>query len=362
LPYTPENPDRLLKYAIRVAKENDGEINILRVITVPNQTPLSAGVAFAESAKKAFAPLDKILDKEEVLNHYLVRISHDWTEAILATIEEQRIDLVVTDFETLRTNKKLQTLATCNIIAIHTTGSGMDDVVLSSPANNDNNNITNTRTIAENNNINNNNNAPSSGKKNLVVVYDSGNHSDAVLKVTSWLEHTGQFKVNVLAITDKEKMLRQEQEYQDIKIRDSGITEKNPAAVAAVASEKEKENKDQNYEQEREKKLEIDKNVAKELEKEEFLENVGIEYNRVILTEESERNPTQSARLIMSAINMSNPDIIVTGASIGKFDVFNNQQFMTLIDRLECPVIVAKAFTIPGVSRIQASLMRMLGK
>jgi hypothetical protein len=89
---------------------------------------------------------------------------------------------------------------------------------------------------------------------------------------------------------------------------------------------------------------------------------VGIEYNRVILTEESERNPTQSARLIMSAINMSNPDIIVTGASIGKFDVFNNQQFMTLIDRLECPVIVAKAFTIPGVSRIQASLMRMLGK
>ena len=33
IPYTPENPDRLLKYAIRVPRENDGEINMLRVIT-----------------------------------------------------------------------------------------------------------------------------------------------------------------------------------------------------------------------------------------------------------------------------------------------------------------------------------------
>ena len=336
LPYTPENPDRLLKYAIRVAKENDGEINILRVITVPNQTPLSAGVAFAESAKRAFAPLDKILDKEEVLNHYLVRISHDWTEAILATIEEQRIDLVVTDFETLRTNKKLQTLVTCNIMAIHTTGSGMDDIVLSSTPSS-----TDDTPIAENNN-----NMPRQEKKNLVVVYDSGNHSDAVLKVTSWLEHTGQFKVNVLAITDKEKLLRQEQEYQDIKIRDGSIKKKD----------------DTQSEQEQRKKRDEGDDIVKELEKEEFLENVGIEYNRVILTEESERNPVQSARLIMSAINMSNPDIIVTGASIGKFDVFNNQQFMTLIDRLECPVIVAKTFTIPGVSRIKASLTRFIGK
>ena len=89
LPYTPENPDRLLKYAIRIAKEKDGEISILRVITVPFQTLLSAGAAFADTAKRAFDPLEKILDKENVLNHYLVRISHDPTEAILATIEEQ---------------------------------------------------------------------------------------------------------------------------------------------------------------------------------------------------------------------------------------------------------------------------------
>src|SRR5918992_429398 len=63
IPYTPEDPDRLLKYAIRIAKETGGEINILRVITVPNQTPLSAGVAFADTAKRSFEPLEKILDR-----------------------------------------------------------------------------------------------------------------------------------------------------------------------------------------------------------------------------------------------------------------------------------------------------------
>jgi basic amino acid/polyamine antiporter, APA family len=46
LPYTPENPDRLIQYAIKVAKEKDDEINILRTIRVPPQTPLSAGIAF----------------------------------------------------------------------------------------------------------------------------------------------------------------------------------------------------------------------------------------------------------------------------------------------------------------------------
>ena len=64
IPYTPENPDRLIKYAIRVAKEKDGEINIIRTITVPHQTPLSAGIAFMDSARKTFDPLEEILNKE----------------------------------------------------------------------------------------------------------------------------------------------------------------------------------------------------------------------------------------------------------------------------------------------------------
>jgi APA family basic amino acid/polyamine antiporter len=313
MPYTPENPDRLLKYAIRVAKENDGEISILRIITVPQQTPLSAGAAFVESAKRAFTSLDQILDKEEVLNHYFVRVSHDATEAILATIEEQRIDLLVTDFETLRTNKKLQTLAICDIMAIDTTGGGMDDTILSGPF-----------SASTNDKVE---------KKNLVVIYDGGDHSDLVLKTTSWLEHSGIFKVNVLSVTDKETFLEQE-DYSSSRVSRG-------------------KSHDDNDEQ---------KSVAKELEKEEFLSNIGFEFDRVILTDKSEKDAEQSARLILGAINALQPDIVVTGASIKKFSIFDNQQYVQLIERLNCPVIVMRNFTIPGMNKVKTALMRLVGK
>jgi nucleotide-binding universal stress UspA family protein len=314
MPYTPENPDRLLKYAIRVAKENDGEISVLRVITVPQQTPLSAGVAFVESARRAFTSLDEILDKEDVLNHYFVRVSHDATEAILATIEEQRIDLLVTDFETLRTNKKLQTLVTCDIMAIDTSGGVTDDTILSDPFP-----VSSTNDKVQ--------------KKNLVVVYDDGDHSDLVLKTTSWLEHSGLFKVNVLFVTDKETLLRQE-EYLS----------------ARASSEKSHDGKDKH------------KSVAKGLEKEEFLSNIGIEFDRIIMSEESERDAHQSAGLVLTSINASQPDIVVIGASIGKFSIFDNPQYVQLIERLNCPVIIMRSFTIPGVSKVKTALLRLVGK
>ncbi len=179
VPFTPENPDRLIRYAIRVAKENDGEISILRTITVPDQTPLSAGVAFADAAKKSFDPLKTILDEANVLNHYLVRISHDATEAILATIEEQRINLVVTDFETLKNSKKLQALVTCDVLAIRTGGMEIpletEEPVIQEPE-----------------------------KKNMIVLYDASEHSDLALKAMSWLEHSGKYKVNVLSLISKD--------------------------------------------------------------------------------------------------------------------------------------------------------------
>jgi basic amino acid/polyamine antiporter, APA family len=305
IPYTPDNPDRLLRYAIRFAKENDGEINILRVITVPHQTPLSAGIAFAESAKRAFEPLDQILDKENVLNHYLVRVSHDYTEAVLATIEEQRIDLLVLDYRDLRADKKLRTIATCDMLAIHTTGSEMDDVILSSASQE--------RKLV---------------KKNLVVVYDGGVHSDVVLKTTSWLEHSGLFKVSILAITDKEALRKRDDHHLE-----NADLEKN-----------------QKNEQDRVRSL---------VEKEEFLENIGVEYNRIIVNQESEKTAEQSAHLIQTAVDVGQPSIVVTGASIGKFSVFDNPHFVALIDRLNCPVIIARHFTIPGMNKLKTAIMRL---
>ena len=310
IPYTPENPDRLIKYAIRVAKENDGEINILRVITVPHQTPLSAGIAFTESAARAFEPLEKIIDKENILNHYFVRISHDPTEAILSTIEEQRIDLLITDYETLRRNKALQTLLTCNILAVLTGGGSDEELILE-------------EFIAKEEKREEANPISETNRKNMVVLYDGGDHSDMVLKTASWLEHSGRFKVIVLSIKKKEE--REHIGYS--KIDNEDIKNK------------------------------------KELEKEQhvqYLEQIGVEFHEVFVSEKTQNNSEKFAKLILSSINDSQPDLVILGKRVGKFNVFDNQHFVSMLDGLNCPVIVARSFIIPGVSRIKSSLLRAI--
>ena len=180
LPYTPENPDRLIQYALRVAKEKDGEINILRTIRVPPQTPLSAGIAFIDSARKTFDSLEELLNKEDVVWHYFVRISHDATEAVLTTISEQKIDLMIIDYETMRSNKKLQTLLTCDVLAI--IPHSEDYRILDRQNNTDEIGVT------------------KDDKRNMVVLYDDGDNSDEILKVTTWFANNERLNLNVVAI------------------------------------------------------------------------------------------------------------------------------------------------------------------
>ena len=300
IPYTPENPDRLTKYAVRVAKENDGEINILRVITVPHQTPLSAGTAFTERAAKDFEPLEKIIDKENILNHYFVRISHEANEAILSTIEEQRIDLLIMDYETLRRNKALQTLATCNMLAILTGGLGDEELALED-------------SIADRRNR----------KKSLVVLYDGGDHSDMVLKTASWLEHSGKFKTTILSIKKKE--------------------EGKHIGYSRI------DNQDIRYKKDKEKERHV-----------KYLEQIGVEFREVFVTDLIRNNSQEFCKLILSSINASQPDMLVAGKRIGKFSVFDNEYFVSLLERLNCPVIVARSFVIPGLSKMRSSLMKAI--
>ncbi|MDQ3971200.1 MAG: amino acid permease, partial [Thermoproteota archaeon] len=281
IPYTPENPDRLTKYAIRVAKENHGEINILRVITVPHQTPLSAGIAFTESAARAFEPLEKIIDKENILNHYFVRISHDPTEAILSTIEEQRIDLLITDYETLRRNKALQTLLTCDILAVLTGGGSDEELILEESIAKEEEKREEANSISERN------------RKNMVVLYDGGDHSDMVLKTASWLEHSARFKVIVLSIKKKEE--REHIGYSKI------------------------DNEDIKNKKEREKEQHV-----------QYLEQIGVEFHEVFVSEKTQNNSEKFAKLILSSVNASQPDLVIMGKRVGKFNVFDNQHFVSM--------------------------------
>ncbi|MCI0562123.1 MAG: amino acid permease [Nitrososphaera sp.] len=291
IPYTPENPDRLIKYAIRVAKETSGEVNILRVITVPLQTPLSAGVAFADAARRSFEPLERMLDKESVLNHYLVRVSHDATEAILATIEEQKIDLLVTDFETLRRDRKLLTIMTCNVLAIRSENDALELEPEYERIGSD----------LEPHAI------PAADKKSMVVVYDGGEHSEMVLKATTWLEHSGRFTVNLLSVNSR------------------GATE----YTGSVSMQQD------------------------------YLSQLGVVLREIQLEHGSSG---ASADTVLSAVGSFQPDIVVMGASVRGFSLFNNPDFLALLDQLNCPVIIARNFTIPGMHQAKSALLRLFKK
>jgi nucleotide-binding universal stress UspA family protein len=136
-------------------------------------------------------------------------------------------------------------------------------------------------------------------RKNMVVVYDGGEHSDVVLKATSWLEHSGRFKVNLLSIN-----------------RGGG---------------------------------------EKDAMQQDYLGQLGVELKEVQLAEGSAR----SADIVLSAASAFNPDIVVMGATVGGFSTFSNPDFLALLDQFNCPVIIARDFTIPGVHRAKSALMRV---
>ncbi len=75
-------------------------------------------MAFVDSSRKAFEPLRDLLNKENIVYHFLLRVSHDTTEAILSTVAEQKINFLIGEYEYIRSNNKLQNLITCDYLAI----------------------------------------------------------------------------------------------------------------------------------------------------------------------------------------------------------------------------------------------------
>ena len=108
---------RLTKLAAAIADQKNGEISFLNVITVPKQTPLSFASKSGETGVGIFDKFKKSIS-HSIRHRYFVRLSHDPTEAILATAEEQGINTMIIDFSFLRKNRKLLSLSTCDIIGV----------------------------------------------------------------------------------------------------------------------------------------------------------------------------------------------------------------------------------------------------
>ena len=94
--------------------------------------------------------------------------------------------MLIVDYETIRTNKKQQTLITCDFLAVlpHS-----DYVVITEKQDG----MDETGLAKEN-------------RKNMVVLYDGRDNSDEVLKITNWFANTGNFNLNVVSINRKDIM------------------------------------------------------------------------------------------------------------------------------------------------------------
>jgi len=110
--------EKLVKIASAIAKDKDGEISLLSIVTIPIQIPLSMGQGFAETTVRSVSEIKHSLPESSEYR-YLIRLTHDTTEAILATVEEQGVNLLVMDFYDLRNNRKLLSLTTCDILGVH---------------------------------------------------------------------------------------------------------------------------------------------------------------------------------------------------------------------------------------------------
>ena len=91
-----------------------------------------------------------------------------------------------------------------------------------------------------------------------------------------------------------------------------------------------------------------------------YLEQIGVEFKEVFVSNITQNDSQELCQLILSSINDSQPDLLVAGKRIGKFSVFDDEHFISLLEGLNCPVIIARSFVIPGLSKMRSLLMKAM--
>ncbi len=142
----------------------------------------------------------------------------------------------------------------------------------------------------------------------MVAIYDGGDHSDILLKAISWLEHSGMFRVGLISL-----------------VRGARAGQNNKSSVTM---------------------------------QQDYLRMLGVNLKEVSLPEES----SSAADAILAAVSMFQPDIVIMGATVAGYSVFQNTDFLALLDQFNCPVIIAREFTIPGVHKAKSVFMRVFKK
>ncbi|MFB6068722.1 MAG: amino acid permease, partial [Halobacterium sp.] len=84
----PENAEQLMRTAVDIAQDRDGEILVMSVVTVPQQTPLDEGRKFADEKRDVLEEAMSFAEDADVPVNGTIRIGHDVAKAILTTIEQ----------------------------------------------------------------------------------------------------------------------------------------------------------------------------------------------------------------------------------------------------------------------------------
>ena len=85
----------LMKVAAALAGENDGEIFLSHIITLPPQTPLRAGKRFIEGRKKLFDLPEKLGKKENIPVSFNIRASHRVYLGLLDSVREYKANVLI---------------------------------------------------------------------------------------------------------------------------------------------------------------------------------------------------------------------------------------------------------------------------
>src|SRR5215211_5678757 len=160
----------------------------------------------------------------------------------------------------------------------------------------------------------------------MVGLYDNGDNSDEILRVTSWFINIEKINLNVVAINRK------------------GL------------------NNDNNKTNSKLKKSRSDKDASTFAKRRKFFQEAGVELNEIYVTETVEKNSIQFAKLILESIMRYNPDIIITESYIGKYNLFTSTKFAhLLLSQLNYPIIIVRDYAIPFVSIVTHIMMKITG-
>ena len=92
----PQNAKQLMRTAIDVARDREGEIHVMSVVTVPQQTPISQGRRFVtEEQREVLREAMAFAKDADVPVSGTIRIGHDIAQAILNTVEQYDSEAVL---------------------------------------------------------------------------------------------------------------------------------------------------------------------------------------------------------------------------------------------------------------------------